>query len=65
MAKPDRIERILRDVDTLPDREFELRYPEMAGTLAGMDSVRKPKERRSDFLRVAVARELKRREGRA
>jgi hypothetical protein len=41
------------------DEQTPARFPE--GTLARIDAVLKPKEKRSDFIREAVERELKRR----
>lgn len=43
--------------------QMPARFPE--GTLARMDAVLKPKEKRSDLIREAVERELDRREAEA
>lgn len=42
--------------------QMPARLPE--GTFARMDAVLQPKEKRSDFVRIAVERELERREKR-
>lgn len=43
------------------DEQTPARFP--SGTLARIDAVIAPGEKRSDFIRAAVERELKRREG--
>jgi hypothetical protein len=42
------------------DEQTPARFPE--GTLARIDALLEPKEKRSDFIREAVDREIKRRE---